>query len=90
MVPDKARTLNSEFKVKTELTVGVVARSSLDSNLGDGADDGAVGAPLTDQIHDPVCDLLDERRAPPPVLRRLKHSAGKHHYGLSVCEVQSK
>lgn len=54
------------------LTVGVEAASSLDADLGDGSDDGAVGAPLTDQIHDPVCDLPDQRDPSLLVLRRLK------------------
>lgn len=60
-----------------------MALSSLDANLGDGADDGAVGAPLADQIHDPVCDFFDEGHTSPLVLCRLKYSTEKLHYGLS-------
>lgn len=50
--------------------IGIEVLSSLDANLRDGADDGTVGAPLTDQIHDPVCDFLDEGHASRLVLRR--------------------
>lgn len=50
--------------------VGVVALSFLDSNLGDGADDGAVGAPLADQVHDSVRDFLDEGQTFPRVVCR--------------------
>lgn len=63
------------------LTIGAVALSSLDANLCDGTDDGAVGAPLTDQIHDLICDFLDEGYTSLLVLCRLKYSAESHHYG---------
>lgn len=69
------------------LTIGIEVLSSLDANLCDGADDGAVGAPLADQIHDPVCDFLDEGHASPLVLCWLKYSAEKHHYGPSICDI---
>lgn len=54
-----------------------MALSFLDSNLGDGADDGAVGAPLADQVHDSVRDFLDEGQTFPRVVCRLKYSAEK-------------
>lgn len=66
------------------LTVGVVVLSSLNANLGDGADDGVVGALLADQIHDPVCDFLDEGHTSPLILCRLKYSTEKLHYGPSI------
>lgn len=52
------------------MIVGVLALPPLDANLCDGADDGAVGAPLADQIHDPVCDFLDEGQTSPLVVCR--------------------
>ena len=68
------------LETRQPLTVGVVALPTVEANLGDGADDAAVGAPLADQVHDPVCDLLDESHTPPLVLSRLKHSEEKHRY----------
>lgn len=60
--------------------------SSLDTDLGDGADDAAVGAPLADQIHDPVCDFLDEGQTSPLVVSRLKRWTGETPL-RSVCDI---
>ena len=57
------------------LTIRDLALSSLDANLHNGADDGAVGAPLTDHIHDPVCDFLDKGQTSPVFICFLKHPA---------------
>lgn len=61
------------LETQQRLTIGIVALPSLDANLCDGTDDGAVGAPLADQIHDPVCDFLHKGYTSLLVLCRLKY-----------------